>query len=299
MKYAHVARWFYGAIWAIEPGKLAVMSDALAYLMAGGSYSDEQIAALVAASPGRPRRVVGDIAVLPLVGTISHRADMLTESSGGVSVERFTGLFRQALADPAIGAIVLDVDSPGGVIDGVAELADEIHAARQRKPIMAVANSLAASAAYHLASSAGEFSVTPSGEVGSIGVFALHQDDTALMERLGIKMTIKRAGRYKADLNPFEPLGEEAGAALQARVDDAYDLFVRAVARNRGVDASTVREGYGEGRVVGAKRAKALGMVDRIETLDAAIDRLRNRGGGQTRGASVALERERYELATS
>lgn len=299
MKYAHIARWFTSTPWAILPEKLAVMADTLAYLMAGGEFSDEQIAQRVGVSQGRPRRVVGDIAVLPLVGTISHRADMLTESSGGTSVEALAGRFRQAMADPAIGAIVLDVDSPGGSVDGVPELADEIYAARDSKAVVAVASSMAASAAYWLASSAGEFSVTPSGEVGSIGVLAVHQDESALLEKMGVRMSIVRAGKFKADLNPFEPLTEEARAALQERVDDAYDMFVKAVARNRGVNVSDVRNGYGEGRVVTARQAKAMGMVDRIETLDQAIERLRGRGGkAATRGASVALERERFELAT-
>jgi signal peptide peptidase SppA len=298
MRYAHVARWFIGSAWAILPEKLAVMVDTLGFLMAGGQFSEEEIAQRVGASPGRPRRVVGDIAVLPILGTISHRGGMLGESSGGTSVEGFTMRLRQALSDPAIGAIVLDIDSPGGNVDGVAELADEIYAARDAKPIVAVANALAASAAYWLGTSAGEFSVTPSGEVGSIGVWAAHMDASAAYEREGIRATIVRAGKFKAELNPFEPLTEEARAALQERVDDSYDMFVRAVARNRAVSVSDVRGGFGEGRVVTARQAKAMGMVDRIETLDQAIERLRGRGGKGTRGASVALERRRFEMAT-
>jgi signal peptide peptidase SppA len=298
MKYAHVARWFYTEPWAILPAKLAAMSDALTFLASGGEYTAEEIAQIVGAT--RPAtRTSNAIAVLPMHGVISHRAGMLSESSGGTSTERFALQFRQFLNDPNVGSILLDVDSPGGSVSGVDELSAEIYQARGRKPIVAHVNAMAASAAYWIATAADEVVVTPSGEVGSIGVFAAHQDLSAAYEREGVKTTLISAGKYKVEGNPYEPLTDEARAAIQERVSDYYSMFVAAVARNRGVSASEVRGGFGEGRMVGAKQAKALNMADRVDTYEATLERL---AGGHyrrpARSASLETAERRLRLAS-
>lgn len=236
--------------------------------------------------------------MLPLIGTIVQRADMFTDVSGAASVQRFTEKFRAALADPQVGSIVIDVDSPGGQVSGVEELSAEIFNARGQKRIVAVANSLAASAAYWIATAADEVVVTPSGEVGSIGVFAVHEDISGMLEQAGVKVNLVSAGKYKTEANPFEPLGEEARASIQGRVDEYYDQFVSAVARNRGVKRSDVRGGFGEGRVVGAKQAVSLGMADRVATLDETINKLL--GGRRSRRAGASLDfRQRRLRAVS
>ncbi len=140
---------------------------------------------------------------------------MLMESSGGTSVQGVARQFRAAMADPDIGRVILDVDSPGGQVGGVEELAREIYQARGQKPVTAIANGLAASAAYWIATAADEFVVTPSGQVGSIGVFGMHQDVSAALEKDGVKVTMVSAGKYKTEGNPFEPLTDEARAAMQ------------------------------------------------------------------------------------
>ena len=297
LSHAHVAEYIYGSLWAIRPEKLAVILDLLEFRMQGGRLSAEEIQERIGAVSRPASRVTGAVAVLPLWGVIAHRANLINESSGGTSVERFAQGFRAALADPAVSTIVLDVDSPGGTVNGVAELADEIHGARGSKPILAVANSQAASAAYWIASAADSVSVTPSGDVGSIGVFAAHQDRSKASEQEGVKTTLVSAGRYKTEGNPYEPLTEEARAHVQSRVDDYYEMFVQAVARNRGVSASDVRGGFGEGRTVGAREAKRLGMVDRVESLDDALARL-TKGKAVVRqmGASALDERRRLLL---
>jgi signal peptide peptidase SppA len=192
-----------------------------------------------------------------------------------------------AVNDARIGAIVFDVNSPGGSVTGVDELSKMIYDARGSKPIVAVANHLMASAAYWIGTAADELVVTPSGEVGSIGVFAAHQDVSAAMEKEGVKTTLISAGKYKTEGNPFEPLTDEAHASIQARVDDYYSMFTKAVARNRGVNVADVRGGFGEGRVVGAQQAVSLGMADRVATLDDVISGLTRR---QRQGRSVAAE---------
>lgn len=274
MRYQHVAHYLMSTVWAIWPPKLAAMLDGLAFIASGGEYSPAEIEAIIGARPKQPEKQSAAVGVLSLRGVISHRADMLTESSGGTSVERFTGELRTFLADPRVGAILLDVDSPGGSVSGVEELAGEIYDARKTKPIVASVNSMAASAAYWIASAASEISVTPSGEVGSIGVIAAHEDMTGRMAKLGIATTLITAGKYKAEANPYEPLTDEAREYIQGQVDDYYGMFIRAVARGRKVTQAAVKGGYGEGRMVLAKDALRLGMVDRIETMDETLRRL-------------------------
>lgn len=219
------------------------------------------------------------VSILGVLGLISQRSAQVDDISGpgGTSIERLTQRFRAALADQSVKAIVLDVDSPGGGVYGVEELADEISGARGKKPVVAVANSLAASAAYWLASAADELVVTPSGEVGSIGVFAAHEDISKMLEQEGVDITLISAGKFKLEGNPFEPLGEEARDAIQARVDEYYHAFIKSVAQGRGAKAEAVRKGFGQGRVVGAKEAIAQGMADREETLDNTVRRVGGR----------------------
>jgi signal peptide peptidase SppA len=297
MKYAHVIQWAQATPWAILPAKLTAILDALAFLAAGGEYSPAEIEAIVGTRPKQPERPTkGGIAVLPLRGTIAHRAGMMTEASGGTSTEAFSAQFREFLSDSEIGAIVLDVDSPGGTVTGVEELAAEIQQARGVKPIVAHVNAMAASAAYWIASAAEEISVTPTGAVGSIGVFTSHQDRSGMYEQMGVKNRLISAGKYKVEANPFGPLDPEAEANLQSEVDHYYGMFTKAVARGRGVPVATVREGYGQGRMVLAQEALAAGMVDYVETMDEMMRRLRKR---MTSGsvASVAAKIEEPERA--
>ena len=153
-------------------------------------------------------------------------------------------------------------------MNGVEELSVEIHAARGVKPIVAVANSLMASAAYWIGSAAGEVVAIPSGEVGSIGVVAVHTEMSKRDEQLGVKRTVVSAGKHKTEINPFEPLSDEARDHIQERVDDFFGMFTRRVARNRGKSVKDVVKGFGQGRLVGAKEALAEGMIDRIQTIE-------------------------------
>lgn len=227
------------------------------------------------------------VAVLPVVGTLAKRMDMVGESSGGMSTDRIGMEFDRLLNDDAVGAIVLDIDSPGGESFGVQELSDKIYAGRGRKPITAVANPEAASAAYYIGSAADELSVTPSGWVGSIGAVIVHTDLSQLNETLGRSVTYIHSGQFKVEGNADEPLSDESLAYFQREVDAVAEQFVRDVARNRGVSPADVRRAYGEGRMLRARDAKAAGMVDRVETLDEAITRLAT-GGKSRRSTKLA-----------
>jgi signal peptide peptidase SppA len=234
------------------------------------------------------------VAVIPIYGVISQRQNLMAADSGGTSIEGVTNDFRDAMADPEVDGIVFDFDSPGGTIDGVAELADEIRAARGTKPVAAQANGMAASAAYWLAAAAEELVVTPSGSVGSIGVFTAHEDLSVQAEADGIKTTLISAGKYKTEGNPWEPLSEEARANLQEMVDTHYGMMVSAIAKGRGAPVDQIRSGYGQGRLVLAKKAAAEGMVDRIDTLDNTIARVGRGTIGKNDGRVAATSWTRF-----
>lgn len=274
MSKSYILQAFIETPWAILPHKLEALKDIVARHINGEKLTAEEIETRIHGATRPVERRVNSVAILPLFGTIFPRGNLMTQMSGATSAESIGAKFAQLLKDPDVGAIVLDVNSPGGQIGGIEELSKQIFDARGKKPILAVANHLMASAAYWIASAADEIVVSPSGDVGSVGVFAVHEDISAALEQEGVKISLISEGRYKTEGNPYEPLSDEARDAIQARVREAYDTFVEAVARNRGVNPAVVRNGFGEGRVVGARDAVKLGMADRVETLNDTINRL-------------------------
>ena len=221
----------------------------------------------------------GQIAVLPLYGIITQRGNLVDAISGpgSCSTQQFAAALNDALNDPAVEQILIDIDSPGGSVYGVEELASQILAARGQKPVVAVANSLAASAAYWIGSAASEFYCTPGGEVGSIGVWQAHEDLSNALKYEGIDVTLISAGKFKVEGNPYEPLTAEATAFLQSRVDDYYNAFVAAVAQARNINVDEVINGMGQGRVVGASAALTLNMIDGIMTFDQVVAMMQSR----------------------
>lgn len=277
MLYPHIARLVHGQPWAILPEKLDEIVSILAFRSEGGRLSSEEIEARIA--PGRAAQPAGAqrqgaVAVIPVYGVISQRAGQMQQVSGGTSTADVAGMLNQAMADPNVGSILLDVCSPGGGVYGVPELADQIRAARAEKPIVALANAQAASAAYWIASAASELVVVPSGQVGAIGVYTTHFDKSRALAEEGITATVIRAGKYKAEDLPFSPLSPEAQAAVQESVDGYYAMFCDSVAAGRGCSAAAVRDGMGQGRMVSARDAVRLGMADRVATYEQTITRM-------------------------
>ena len=294
-RYDSILSAFQNSIWLIRPEKMDAMVgflDAKACGMTLDAATVERVAA--ANRLERKATISRSVAVLPVVGVVAQRMDMMSEFSGGVSTERLGKEFDALVADADIGAIILEMDSPGGNYAGTPEMANRIMAARGSKPIVAVANSMAASAAYWIASACDELVVTPSGEVGSIGVLAVHWDHSAQNEKLGVKPTYVTYGDHKAEFSSDSPLTEAALSELQARVDEAGETFVKAVATQRGVAQKAVRENFGGGRMFGAKEAVARGMADRIDTLEATISRL---AGSRKAAGGRKTERTRQRLA--
>jgi signal peptide peptidase SppA len=279
-RYSHVASAVLSAPWAVHYPVMDVIIDVLGRRISGERLAEDEIADRIASGRSAGPRGAGGgrsgtIAQIGVYGVLAHRAAFFAEtSSGGTSVQALAQAFRMAVSDPEITGILLDVDSPGGQVSGIPELAEEIRAARGQKPIVAVSNTLMASGAYWLASQADELVVTPSSLTGSVGVVMGHEDITGALEQEGVKITLVHAGDHKVETYPQSPLSPDARAHMQSLVDDVHGMFVAGVAKGRGLTAGDVRANFGGGRVLSPKAAVAAGMADRIDTLENARARL-------------------------
>jgi len=288
--YDHVVAFLTEHPWAILPKKLETIASLIQLRIDGITLTDAEIEANIGAARSREKRPQTDseVAVIPVLGTIAHRMNMFSSISGGTSTEVLGKTITAAVNDPAVSGIVLDIDSPGGSVFGIEELHNRIMASRGRKPIVAQANAMAASAAYYIASAADEIVVTPSGEVGSIGVVGVHLDQSKAMEDMGIKPTIITAGKNKAEGNPFEALTGDALAHFQESIDTYYGMFVKAVAKGRDVPVKDVRgERFGEGRMFPAREALTRGLVDRVDIMENTIQRVAKQGAAQQKAENA------------
>lgn len=246
-----------GDVWAIKEDHAELAARLMCNLNA-----DSTDAEAASANDG------GAVAVIPIKG-------VLTQHGGyGTATEQIGEWVDAAAGDKGIKAIVLDVDSPGGSVFGVQEAGEKIRAAREVKPVFAVANSMMASAAYWLASQATKVVGTPGADIGSIGVIMVHADISALNEQLGVKYTYITSSKHKAEGNLDEPLSDDSRAYMQSRVDDYHATFVDAVAKGRGVTKAMVNNDFGQGRMFGVHKAKEIGMIDKIGTLQSTVAKL-------------------------
>jgi signal peptide peptidase SppA len=287
--------------WFIDRGQLRTAIEQMATRASAiANMTLPAIEAAIAAANAAPLgRMVGSVAVIPITGCITQKSDYYSWWYGGTSVERLLASFRQYQNDPAVSAIVFDIESPGGEVYGVPEAFDELFAARGSKKTIAVCNPYCCSAAYWLASACDEVVLIPSGQVGSVGAYTMHADMSKALEAFGVKITLIKYGEHKVDGNPYEPLSESAEAELQAGVDFYGQLFDKAVAKGRDKTTDVIRSTFGQGLVFRAPDAKRIGMVDRVSTLDQVLGKLapaRTRGiaAGTTSGtggaAGVALD---------
>lgn len=277
MRDLHVWQSALSSPWAIDEAKGRILLGVLAAHAAGLERATARGAREESENRSAARRSASStvpvtIGVLPLHGVLMPRGDFLADGSGSTSLEGARKVFRSFVSDPGIEGVVLDIDSPGGQVFSVPEFAAEIRSAG--KPVVAQVWDLAASAGYWLASAASELAVSPSGMVGSVGVYSLHQDASGWYEMQGIKNTVIQAGQYKTELSDMAPLTEEAKGYEQGIVDAYYTMFVRDVARGRKTSVSTVRDSYGQGRVVLAEDAVRLGMADRVGTFEETVAKL-------------------------
>lgn len=273
MNYPHLASRLFNTPLLIHPGKLdaivAGLSGRFGVMPAPSAY----VTPTSTREPGGYQALDNGVAVLDVFGALVHRGRMQADSS---YIQGYDGLARQletALRDPAVRAILLNIDSPGGEVSGAFQLAGQIHEARAVKPIAAVASDLAASAGYLIASAADTVSVTPTGVVGSIGVATCHIDMSKALNAMGMAVTCLYAGAHKIDGNPYQPLPPDVAAQIQADVDYYYALFLSTVAAHRpATDIAALRAT--EARTYIGEQAVAVQLADFVETPNQAIARL-------------------------
>lgn len=216
----------------------------------------------------KPFAFANGVAIIPVSGTLINR---FGGSWGGyiTGYNFIRRLHNAAIMDDDVKMIIHDHNSNGGEAAGCFELSDDIYASRGKKPILAVVDSNCYSASYALASAADKIIVTPSGGVGSIGVVAMHVDMSKMLEDVGVKITFIHSGEHKVDGNPYEALSPEVKKDIQKGVDKSRAVFVKTVARNRGLDEKVVHDT--EARTYRAEDALALGLIDAIAPPSSAV----------------------------
>lgn len=235
--------------------------------------------------------VADGVAIIPVIGSLVNRGAWIGTNSGTTSYEGIAAQVRDARSDPNVRAIVLDLDSPGGEATGMFGLAAAIRETAKEKPVVALVNDMAASAAYGIASQATEIVVSPTSVVGSIGVVLTHFDRSGEMAAKGIKPTLIYAGANKVDGNPFGPLSDAVRADLQSQVAKFYDQFVSLVAVGRG-DRLTEQDARAtEARTFLGQEAVDRGLADRVASFDAVLASLQSEAKAPARGASKGVRR--------
>ncbi|WP_143689024.1 S49 family peptidase [Wolbachia endosymbiont of Nilaparvata lugens] len=203
--------------------------------------------------------------IIPIHGILTKKSETFDDIFGMTSYNQIEAQITQAIEDSDIETILLDIDSPGGEVNGVFDLADFIYSARGKKRIIAIANDDAYSAAYAIASSAEKVFVSRTSGVGSIGVIASHIDQSGFDEKQGIKYTTVFAGSRKNDLNPHEPITSESLENLKSEVNRLYGMLVELIARNRNLSVEAIKST--EAGLYFGEKAVEIGLADGITIL--------------------------------
>ncbi len=180
-----------------------------------------------------PYPVIDGIAVIEISGVLIHRGGWIGQSSGQTSYEGIAAQIEAAARDPSVRAVALEIDSFGGEVAGVFDLADQIRALRREKPVWAFVAEHAFSAGYALASQADRILLPRTGAVGSIGVVVMHADLSGQLDQDGVRVTLVHSGQHKVDGNPYEPLPENVRDDIQREIDVLRFLFAETVAAGR------------------------------------------------------------------
>lgn len=282
------------APWAILPDKLLEIQEIYTTHLRGEKIDLRAVEARLGrplANEPRGYEIRDGVAILPIEGIIAKRANMFSQVSGGVSTELVGRDFKEALADPAVHSIILDIDSPGGSVDGTQTLASLVHGARSQKPVVAFTDGTMASAAYWIGSAAEKvFAGGDTVQVGSIGVVAKHVDVSGAEAQRGLRTTEIVAGKQKRVASQYGPLSDEGRQSMQDQVDYLYGIFVDDIARQRGVSAKRVYAEMADGRVFIGSQAIDAGLVDGVSTLDQLIADLNARAGARGPAATIDSE---------
>lgn len=265
MRFERFVRRYSNTPWAITPTMLDRLCGIIESQVRIGksAFLDE-----LPPPPSQDTEMRGSIAVKPINGIIDKDIGDFERISGAVDIDEIAADLRRLAADETVSAIVLDFDSPGGTVTGVPELAELVSQISKIKPVVAYTDSLAASAAYWIASGASAFVASSSAEVGSIGVYLPVIDVTRAYESQGVKVDLVKAGDLKAAGYPGTAMSAEQRADLQAGVDHVYERFTNFVSAHRiAVDADAMR-----GQTLFGDQAEVAGLIDWIGDLDSAVE---------------------------
>lgn len=255
------------------PRPASSMTETVVAHLDGGDITAGPVTASTMRSEGRQYAVTQDgIAVIGLSGVMARNPGCIEEACMGVTnVMAVARAIESAQEDESVRAIVLDIDSPGGTVNGTVELANAVSRAAKAKPVVAYTGGSMCSAAYWTGSAASKIVAVPTATVGSIGVATVHYDRSGEDEKAGVKRTVLYSGAYKRMASDERPLTDEGRAYVQGMLDDMYAQFVDAVAANRGVDVDTVLSRMADGKVfVGPKALKA-GLIDMTGDMQTAL----------------------------
>jgi len=286
VRFPHLAQRLFNVPIAITPDKAEVVMAALAdrFGVARLFRGNGELAALevmafddegYSSRRDAPRRgydTVEGVALIPIEGTLVQKLGTLRPYSGMTGYDGIRQNLFEALADPDVKAIVFDIDSPGGEVAGCFDLVDTIYNVRGEKPIWAVLDECAYSAAYAIASAADRITVPRTGGSGSVGVICMHVDLTQALAKEGISVRVIRYGAQKAEGGPYESLADEALGRIQADINAMGELFVETVARNRNLAADVVRGQ--EAATFRGELGVAQGLADAVMAPDAAFQAL-------------------------
>lgn len=273
------------APWALTPSKFTEVQEIYLRHVRGQALSMDDLERMRASNiikhepKDRQARElyqnVNGVAVIAVEGVIAKKMNLFMDVSGGTSTQILGDAVRQALDDPSVQALVLNIDSPGGSVDGTQEVARQIFAARGQKPIVAYTDGMMASAAYWIGAAADQLYVSgDTTEVGSIGVVATHVDVSKMQEARGVKTTEIVAGKFKRVASSYAPLSDMGRATIQEQVDHVYSVFVQDVAAFRGVTPETVIKDMADGRIFLGQTAVTQGLVDGQRSLDSLLREL-------------------------
>lgn len=284
-RFAHLAQRLFNVPLMITPQKAEVIIAALAERIGVTSIvrlngdmvapelmafdQEDELAARPTTRMNAGYEMIGGVAVIPIEGTLVAKLGTLRPFSGMTGYDGIRQNFMVAMSDPEVKAIMLSIDSPGGEVQGCFDLADQIFECRGEKPIHAILSENACSAAYALGCAADKITVPRTGFTGSIGVIYMHCDISKMLDKAGVKVTMLHYGARKADGAMELPLSEEAQTAFMKDINTVGEMFVETVARNRGIDADSVRETEAA-TFQGADGLKP-GLADAVMAPDAAL----------------------------
>ena len=215
----------------------------------------------------------GGVAIIPIAGVIGHKLGPVAKMLGGVDALDVMAAIELAADDDEVDTIILDIDSPGGTVAGVPELAETVEAVQESgtKKIYAYTDSQMASAAYWLAAGANGIFAAPSADVGSVGVYLPVMDTSAALKEQGVQVEIFKSGKYKAAGFPGVALDEEVRKHLQLEVMDTYNEFSGFVKKYR----PELSYDSLQGQTFTGRRAAEIGMIDgEAKNLDSLLQKL-------------------------